>query len=235
MHCVRGVLSPLLANVLLDEVDKDLEGRGHRFVRYSDDSNVYVRSQRAGERVLQSLRRLYARLHLKINEAKTAVGTVFGRKFLGYCLRRGAGTVVKLSVAPKAQASFKERIREIACMPGGVAGEPFSRKEAAREEPEGRSEGRSRESACLSLVNEKILVSSPPLFRGWTGPQDLNECIPNIRLFSPKPIFSWERDGKLAVWPAPPSASRRNRDRIFRCRTVAKERGRTPESVSGWP
>ena len=114
-----GPLSPLLANVLLDEVDKDLERRGHRFVRYADDSNVYVRSQRAGERVLQSLRRLYAKLRLKVNEAKTAVDTVFGRKFLGYCLRRGAGTVVKLSVAPKAQERFKQRKREITCRSGG--------------------------------------------------------------------------------------------------------------------
>ena len=59
--CVKGVVSPLLANVLLDEVDKELEKRGHTFVRYADDCNVYVRSQRAGERVMESLRRLYAR------------------------------------------------------------------------------------------------------------------------------------------------------------------------------
>src|SRR5713101_458886 len=61
-------LSPLLANVLLDEVDKALEQRGHRFARYADDCNVYVRSQKAGERVLCSLRRLYAKLHLRVNE-----------------------------------------------------------------------------------------------------------------------------------------------------------------------
>ena len=70
-------LSPLLANVLLDEVDKELERRGHKFARYADDCNVYVRSQRAGERVLGSLRRLYAPLHLKVNETKTAVGPAF--------------------------------------------------------------------------------------------------------------------------------------------------------------
>ncbi len=69
-----GPLSPLLANVLLDEVDRELERRGHRFVRYADDCNVYVRSQRAGERVLQGLRQLYAELHLKVNEAKTRGG-----------------------------------------------------------------------------------------------------------------------------------------------------------------
>jgi RNA-directed DNA polymerase len=114
-----GPLSPLLPNVLLDAVDKDLERRGNRFARYADDCNVYVRSRRAGERVLHSLRRLYAKLRLKVNEAKTAVGTVFGRKFLGYCLRRGAGTVVKMAVAPKAVARFKQRIREITCRAGG--------------------------------------------------------------------------------------------------------------------
>jgi RNA-directed DNA polymerase len=112
-------LSPLLANVLLDEVDKELERRGHKFARYADDANVYIRSQRAGEHVLQLLRRLYAKLHLKVNEGKTAVGSAFGRKFLGYCLRRGAGPVVKLSVAPKAIEAFKHRIREMTCRGGG--------------------------------------------------------------------------------------------------------------------
>jgi RNA-directed DNA polymerase len=72
-----GPLSPLLANVLLDEVDKALEKRGLCFARYADDCNVYVRSQRAGERVLNSLRRIYAGLKLTVNEAKTAVGSVF--------------------------------------------------------------------------------------------------------------------------------------------------------------
>lgn len=79
-----GPLSPLLANVLLDEVDKELERRGHCFARYADDCNVYVRSRRAGVRVMNLLRRLYARLRLKVNEAKSAVASVFTeRKFLG--------------------------------------------------------------------------------------------------------------------------------------------------------
>ena len=82
-----GPLSPLLANVLPGEVDWELERRGHRFARYADDSNVYVRSQKARERVLEGLRKLYDRLHLKVNQAKTAVARVYGRKFLGYCLR----------------------------------------------------------------------------------------------------------------------------------------------------
>ena len=114
-----GALSPLLANVLLDEVDKELERRGHRFARYADDCNVYVRSRRVGERVLQSLRGLYAKLHLKVNGSKTVVGSAFGGKFLGYCLRRGAGTVVNRGVAPKAVETFTQRIREITCRAGG--------------------------------------------------------------------------------------------------------------------
>jgi RNA-directed DNA polymerase len=112
-------LSPLLANVLLDEVDRALEQRGHRFARYADDCNVYVRSQKAGERVLRWLRKLYGRLHLRLNEKKTEVGPIFGRKFLGYCLRRGPSDTVKIAVAPKAIATFKQRIRLITRRAGG--------------------------------------------------------------------------------------------------------------------
>ena len=114
-----GPLSPLLANVLLDEVDQDLQRRGHRFARYADDCNVYVRSQKAGERVLASLRKLYAKLHLVVNEKKTEVGPVFGRKFLGYCLRRWTKGTVKIAVAPKALETFKQRIRLITRRVGG--------------------------------------------------------------------------------------------------------------------
>ncbi len=114
-----GPLSPLLANVLLDEVDRALEKRGHRFARYADDCNVYLRSQKAGERVLRFLRKLYAKLHLRVNEKKTEVGSVFGRKFLGYSLRGWSGEAVKISVATKAIATFKQRIREITRRAGG--------------------------------------------------------------------------------------------------------------------
>jgi len=108
-----GPLSPLLANVLLDDVDKELERRGHRFVRYADDANVYVRSRRAGERVMALLRRLYGRLRLTINEAKSAVASVFGRKFLGYSFWVASAGVVKRRVAAKALATFKQRVREL--------------------------------------------------------------------------------------------------------------------------
>lgn len=108
-----GPLSPLLANVLLDEVDKELERRGHCFVRYADDANVYVRSRRAGERVMALLRRQYERLRLKINEAKSAVASVFGRKFLGYSLWVAAGGAIKRKVAVKPLATFRQRVREL--------------------------------------------------------------------------------------------------------------------------
>jgi len=108
-----GPLSPLLANVLLDEVDRELERRGHRFVRYADDCNVYVRSGRAGQRVLEGLRSCYARLALKVNESKAAVGPVWGRKFLGYCFWAVKAGHALCSVAREALARLRERVREI--------------------------------------------------------------------------------------------------------------------------
>lgn len=115
-----GPLSPLLANVMLDEVDKELERRGHCFVRYADDCNVYVRSRRAGERVMNLLRRLYARLRLKVNETKSAVASVFAdRKFLGYSFWVAPQGMVKRRVATKALATFKQRVRELTRRSGG--------------------------------------------------------------------------------------------------------------------
>lgn len=114
-----GPLSPLLANVLLDEVDKELERRGHCFVRYADDANVYVCSRRAGERVLALLRRLYGRLRLKVNETKSAVASVFGRRFLGYSFWQNPEGAVKRGVAAKPLAAFKQRIRELTRRSGG--------------------------------------------------------------------------------------------------------------------
>ena len=108
-----GPLSPLLANVLLDDVDRDLERRGHRFVRYADDCNVYVKSHRAGHRVLAALRRGYARLRLRVNEAKSAVAAVWGRKFLGYALmRRESGDVI-LGVAALSVTRLRDRVRAL--------------------------------------------------------------------------------------------------------------------------
>ncbi|WP_342116448.1 group II intron reverse transcriptase/maturase [Pseudoduganella sp. OTU4001] len=108
-----GPLSPLLANVLLDEVDRELERRGHRFARYADDCNVYVRSRKAGERVMDLLKRQYDKLHLKINESKSAVASAFGRKFLGYELWMARNDEVKRAVSKKARETFRQRIRQI--------------------------------------------------------------------------------------------------------------------------
>jgi group II intron reverse transcriptase/maturase len=114
-----GPLSPLLANVLLDEVDKELEKRGLAFVRYADDCNVYVHSRRAGERVMQGLRHLYERLRLRVNEAKSAVDRPWNRKFLGYSFWVAPGRKVKPKVAPKALEAMKERVRGITARSGG--------------------------------------------------------------------------------------------------------------------
>ena len=114
-----GPLSPLLANVLLDEVDQALSKRGHAFVRYADDCNVYVKTQRAGERVMAGLRRLYGDLKLKLNEAKSAVAKASQRKFLGFSFWMAAKRQVKLKVAPKALDTFKTRIRQLTRRSGG--------------------------------------------------------------------------------------------------------------------
>ena len=108
-----GPLSPLLANVLLDEVDKELERRRLSFVRYADDLNVYVRSKRAGEDAMQTLRRLYAALRLQINESKSAVARPQDRNFLGYSFWDAEGGEVKRRVAPTALAAMKARVRQI--------------------------------------------------------------------------------------------------------------------------
>ena len=114
-----GPLSPLLANVLLDEVDKELERRGHCFVRYADDCNVYVRSRKAGERVMALLRRCYGKLRLTVNETKSAVAGVAGRKFLGYSFWFAPKGEIRRKVAAKPLATFKQRVRELTRRSGG--------------------------------------------------------------------------------------------------------------------
>jgi RNA-directed DNA polymerase len=116
-----GPLSPLLANVLLDEVDKELERRGHCFVRYADDANVYVRSQRAGKRVMTLLLKLYGRLRLTVNTTKSTVASVFQRKFLGYSFWVASGGRIHRRVADKAKRTFKQRVRELTRRSGGVS------------------------------------------------------------------------------------------------------------------
>ena len=114
-----GPLSPLLANVLLDAVDKELEKRGHSFVRYADDCNVYVRSRRAGERVLRLLTRLYSKLRLRVNASKSAVDLATRRKLLGYSFWIAPGRVIKRRVSAKALGTLKDRVRAVTRRTGG--------------------------------------------------------------------------------------------------------------------
>src|SRR5216117_3879000 len=115
-----GSLSPLLSNLVLDELDRELERRGHRFVRYADDSNIYVRSQRSGQRVMDSITRFITqKLKLKVNETKSAVARPQVRKFLGFSF--SAGPEIKRMIAPKSLERFKWRIREITRRAKGVS------------------------------------------------------------------------------------------------------------------
>jgi len=107
-----GPLSPLLSNIVLDELDRELERRGHRFVRYADDENIYVRSERAGQRVMESVKHFITqKLKLKVNEAKSAVARPQERKFLGFSFT--TGPEIKRTIAPKSLERFKRRLREI--------------------------------------------------------------------------------------------------------------------------
>ena len=105
---------------MLDELDRELENRGHRFVRYADDCNIYVRSKRAGQRVMESISRfITGKLKLKVNEAKSAVARPQERKFLGFSFT--AGPDIKRTIAPKSLERFKQRIREITRKAKGVS------------------------------------------------------------------------------------------------------------------
>ena len=115
-----GPLSPLLSNLVLDELDRELERRGLRFVRYADDCNIYVRSERAGQRVMKSITQFITqKLKLKVNETKSAVARPQARKFLGFSF--SAGQEVKREIAPKALKRFQQRIREITRRAKGVS------------------------------------------------------------------------------------------------------------------
>jgi RNA-directed DNA polymerase len=114
-----GPLSPLLSNIVLDEFDRELERRGLRFARYADDSNIYVRSRRAGERVMGSITRfITTKLKLKVNEQKSAVARPWERKFLGFSFTWNREP--KRRIAPKAVLRFKEKVRELTRRTRGV-------------------------------------------------------------------------------------------------------------------
>jgi group II intron reverse transcriptase/maturase len=114
-----GPLSPLLANALLDDVDKELEKRGLAFARYADDLNVYTGSKRAAHDAMVTLKRLYARLRLRVNENKSAVARAWERKFLGFSFWVAPGRAIRRRIAPEALKAMKDRVRQITCRNGG--------------------------------------------------------------------------------------------------------------------
>jgi len=115
-----GPLSPLLSNLVLDELDRELERRGHRFVRYADDCNIYVGSEKAGRRVMTSLTRfIEGRLKLQINAEKSAVARPWHRSFLGFTVRDDSG--FRRCIADKAVTRFKDRVRELTRRHRGVS------------------------------------------------------------------------------------------------------------------
>src|SRR5205823_11370506 len=121
-----GPLSPVLSNIVLNELDKELERRGHRFARYADDCNIYVRSRRAGERVMASVEHfLTCRLKLRVNAAKSAVDQPEHRKFLGFSFK--IGPVPRRRIAPAALARFKERVRDLTRRDGGTSLDAYTK------------------------------------------------------------------------------------------------------------
>ena len=125
-----GPLSPLLSNIVLDELDRELERRKHRFVRYADDCNIYVRSRQAGQRGMTSVTRfLSRRLKLKVNEAKSAVARPEERKFLGFSFSTHAEP--KRRIAPKALLRCKQKIRELTQRTRGISLEQMMKELAA--------------------------------------------------------------------------------------------------------
>jgi group II intron reverse transcriptase/maturase len=107
-----GPLSPLLSNLMLNEVDWELEKRGHSFARYADDLNIYVGSKKAAERAMKSLEKMLGKLKLKINPQKSAVAEVWERKFLGYSLWKGRDQKVRFGISPQSIQRFKEKVKE---------------------------------------------------------------------------------------------------------------------------
>src|SRR3989442_4380180 len=125
--CISGLCSLLLSNIVLDELDRELERRKHRFVRYADDCNIYVRSQRAGQRVMSSVTGfLTRRLKLKVNEAKSAVARPVERKFLGFSF--SSNKEPKRRIAPKALLRCKQKIRELTRRTRGISLEQMTKE-----------------------------------------------------------------------------------------------------------
>jgi group II intron reverse transcriptase/maturase len=150
-----GPLSPLLANILLDDLDKELEKRGHKFVRYADDCNIYVKSKRAGQRVMVSIRKfLQERLKLKINEQKSAVDRPWKLKFLGFSMYKAKAGRILIRLAPQTIKRVKMKIREI----------------TSRNKPVSMAERIERLNAYLGgWMGYFALAETPSIFRNLEG------------------------------------------------------------------
>ena len=158
-------MSPLLSNIVLDQLDQELERRGHKFARYADDCNIYVGSRRAGERVMESVTQfITAELKLRVNSEKSAVARPWARKFLGFSLTSTG--VPKRRIAPKAVDRFKER-----CFPKGPVFEAtLHQLVISGDKRDTKYHGGSRKA--LLLIASKQLTNSArrgPLFYGVSG------------------------------------------------------------------
>lgn len=197
-----GPLSPLLSNIVLDELDRELDERGHRFVRYADDCNIYVRSERSGQRVMESIKRfIERRLRLKVNTKKSAVSRPEKRHFVGFRLKRQPldGTVDVL-LSERSKRRIDERIRELTP----------------------RTWGQSLR-ACITQVNEYLLgwigffglVSSPSL----AGLDSLDAHI--RRRLRAIALRHWRRRRRWNGW-RPGKPGRRSWWKLSHCRPVEK-------------
>jgi len=175
-------LSPLLANVLLDDVDKALGQRGLHFVRYADDCNVYVRSKRAAERVMEGLVGLYAGLKLRVNVAKSAVARAWERSFLGFSFWVAPGKIVKRRVAPKALTAMKERLREITSRNGGRS----VARVASRRCPYGTPEGEESDFAGMNEEWVKWFPIDPPARQAAKLPVRIPKMLISIAAMTKK-------------------------------------------------
>ena len=229
-----GPLSPLLSNLVLDDLDKELARRGHRFCRYADDCNIYVRSHRAGERVMASVSRfLTNKLRLKVNEAKSAVARPEERKFLGFSISNDGS---ERRIAPKALDKFKTQIRDITRRTRGISLQQliedlrpyiigwrgyfrFCQTRDCAHEP------RSVDSSKIALVSLAAMAKQPKPLRGVT---------PSRRIEVPRSGCRWFADGALAHvrtsgGPTGPT------QRIFRVRSVFPKSVRPPKLNSVEP
>ena len=176
-----GPLSPLLSNLVLDQLDRELERRGHRFVRYADDCNIYVRSRRAGHRLMGGLIRLLeGKLKLKVNREKSAVARPWERKLLGFSFTNGARP--KRRIAPKAVLRFEARIRVLTRRTRGVSTNTmvFDLGRYLRGWQGYLASARHRACWTVSTSGSGVVYALPPVSNGGQGRPDTPDCDSSI-------------------------------------------------------